>query len=124
MSLVNNKNSAQSFSEASKETRKRLKYATGLLGDYYLQISADKLYSRYISIISIGEATYPWVFFAKYIMKTGVAFKGNGSNITQIERNHSYELDFSVMPNYDTKQELLVKCVRKQNEISWEETQK
>ena len=124
LSLVNNKNSAQSFSEASKETRKRLKYATGLLGDYYLQISADKLYSRYISIISIGEATYPWVFFAKYIMKTGETFKGNGTNITRIDRNHSYDLDFSVMPNYDTKQELLVKCVRKQNEISWEETQK
>jgi len=57
-------------------------------------------------------------------MRTGVALKGNGSNITQIERNHSYELDFSVMPNYDTKQELLVKCVRKQNDVDWSETQK
>ena len=57
-------------------------------------------------------------------MRTGVALKGNGSNITQIERNHSYELEFKVMPNYETKQDLIVNCVRKQNEISWEETQK
>ena len=130
VNLIQGKNSAQSFTETSDEfhgvTRKRLRYYDGWAGDYFLQISANKLYSRYYFLNGIGstEAFYPWVFFAKYIMKTGVAFKGNGSNITQIERNHSYELDFSVMPNYDTKQELLVKCVRKQNEISWEETQK
>lgn len=131
LTLDNNRN-AQTFSETSKEfdgnngkiTRKRLKYADGLFGDYYLQISKNKLYSRYITGFSDGEASYPWVFFAKYIMKTGETFKGNGTNITQIERNHSYELDFSVMPNYDTKQELLVKCVRKQNDVDWSETQK
>lgn len=62
---------------------------------------------------------YDWTLYAKYIIKTN-----QNLNITQIERNHSYELDFSVMPNYDTKQELLVKCVRRQNEIDWSETQK
>ena len=120
-----NSSKAQTFSEVSKTfengtTRKRLNYT----GSWYLQISKDKLYSRYITGFSDGSASYPWVFFAKYIMKTGETFKGNGTNITQIERNHSYELDFSVMPNYDTKQELLVKCVRKQNDVDWSETQK
>lgn len=62
---------------------------------------------------------YDWTLYAKYIIKTN-----QNLNITQIERNHSYELDFSVMPNYDMKQELLVKCVRRQNEIDWSETQK
>lgn len=91
---------------------------------YYLMISNNALKSRFFFLFEKENPYYPWVFFAKYIMKTGVALKGNGSNITQIERNHSYELDFSVMPNYNTKQELLVKCVRKQNDIDWSETQK
>lgn len=91
---------------------------------YYLMISNDALKSRFFLLFEKEKPYYPWVFFAKYIMRTGVALKGNGSNITQIERNHSYELDFSVMPNYDTKQELLVKCVRKQNDVDWSETQK
>lgn len=91
---------------------------------YYLMISNNALKSRFFFLFEKEKPYYPWVFFAKYIMKTGVALKGNGSNITQIERNHSYDLDFSVMPNYNTKQELLVKCVRKQNDIDWSETQK
>lgn len=91
---------------------------------YYLMISNNTLKSRLFIRFRNEKPYYPWVFFAKYIMKTGEAFKGNGSNITQIKRNHSYELDFSVMPNYDTKQELLVKCVRKQNDVDWSETQK
>lgn len=90
----------------------------------YMMISKDYLQSRSIYVFLNEKPYYPWVFFAKYIMKTGEAFKGNGTNITRIDRNHSYELDFSVMPNYDTKQELLVKCVRRQNEIDWSETQK
>ncbi|MBR6596750.1 MAG: hypothetical protein IKK68_02205 [Paludibacteraceae bacterium] len=91
---------------------------------YYLMISNDALKSRFFLLFEKEKPYYPWVFFAKYIMRTGVALKGNGSNITRIDRNHSYDLDFSVMPNYDTKQELLVKCVRKQNDVDWSETQK
>ena len=116
-----NSNNAQTFSEVSKEfnnneiTRKRLNYT----GSWYLQISKDKLYSRYITSFSDGSASYPWVFFAKYIIKTN-----QNLNITKIERNHSYELEFKVMPNYDTKQDLIVNCVRRQNDIDWSETQK
>lgn len=94
-----------------------------------LQISQDKLQKRYF-MFGIGgdEGYYPWVFFAKYIIKNGETFStGTGTSktaISQIERNHSYELDFSVMPNYDTKQEILVNCVRKQNEINWSEVEK
>lgn len=93
-------------------------------GVNYMMISKDYLQSRSIYIFWNEKPYYPWVFFAKYIMKTGETFKGNGTNITRIDRNHSYDLDFSVMPNYDTKQELLVKCVRKQNDVDWSETQK
>ncbi len=120
-------NNAQTFTETSEEfsgiTRKRLKYANGLIGDYYLQISNDILYSRYITVLSGGSASYPWVFFAKYIIKPNT-LRDNKGTITKIERNHSYELEFKVMPNSDTNQELLVNCVRRQNEIDWSETQK
>lgn len=120
-------NNAQTFTETSEEfsgiTRKRLKYANGLIGDYYLQISNDRLYSRYITVLSGGSASYPWVFFAKYIIKPNT-LRDNKGTITKIERNHSYEFEFSVMPNYDTKQELLVNCVRRQNDVDWSETQK
>ena len=121
-------NNAQTFTETSEEfsgiTRKRLKYANGLIGDYYLQISNDRLYSRYITVLSGGSASYPWVFFAKYIIKPDQVLRDSEEPITKIERNHSYELEFSVMPNYDTKQELLVNCVRRQNDVDWSETQK
>lgn len=121
-------NNAQTFTETSEEfsgiTRKRLKYANGLIGDYYLQISNDRLYSRYITVLSGGSASYPWVFFAKYIIKPNQTLRDNKGTITKIERNHSYEFEFSVMPNYDTKQELLVNCVRRQNDVDWSETQK
>lgn len=121
-------NNAQTFTETSEEfsgiTRKRLKYANGLIGDYYLQISNDRLYSRYITVLSGGSASYPWVFFAKYIIKPNQMLRDNKGTITKIERNHSYEFEFSVMPNYDTKQELLVNCVRRQNDVDWSETQK
>ena len=121
-------NNAQTFTETSEEfsgiTRKRLKYANGLIGDYYLQISNDRLYSRYITVLSGGSASYPWVFFAKYIIKPNQTLRDNKGTITQIERNHSYELEFSVMPNEDNKRELLVNCVRRQNEVDWSETQK
>lgn len=118
---------AQTFREESGTfndvTRKRLKYKDGLLGSliggYYLQISKDKLYSRYITNFNGSASSYPWVFFAKYIIKSNQTL-----NITKIERNHSYELEFKVMPNSDTKQELIVNCVRKQNDVDWSETQK
>lgn len=120
-------NNAQTFTETSEEfsgiTRKRLKYANGLIGDYYLQISNDRLYSRYITVLSGGSASYPWVFFAKYIIKPNT-LRDNKGTITKIERNHSYELEFSVMPNEDNKRELLVNCVRRLNEVDWSETQK
>lgn len=87
-----------------------------------LTINGDKLVNRSSEYVLFGSQqldNYEWTIYAKYIIKTN-----QNLNITQIERNHSYELDFSVMPNYDTKQELLVKCVRRQNEIDWSETQK
>lgn len=130
VNLIQGKNSAQSFTETSDEfhgvTRKRLRYYDGWAGDYFLQISANKLYSRYYFLNGIGstEAFYPWVFFAKYIIKPNQTLRDNKGTITKIERNHSYEFEFSVMPNYDTKQELLVNCVRRQNDVDWSETQK
>lgn len=90
----------------------------------YLMLSNNKLQNRIFLSFEDKKPYYPWVFFAKYIIKNGETFKDKAGNISQIDRNHSYELDFSVMPNYDTKQELLVNCVRKQSEISWSETQK
>lgn len=67
---------------------------------------------------------YDWTLYAKYIIKPNQTLRDNKGTITQIERNHSYELEFKVMPNYDTKQELLVNCVRRQNDVDWSETQK
>lgn len=81
---------------------------------------------------------YDWTLYAKYILRNNntvdsngnrnnyLKFKQNGvvSSVTEIERNGSYEIDFSVLPNEVTKQEFLVNCVRTQNEIDWEETEK
>lgn len=123
-------NNAMIFTEQTREfvsgTRKRLKFDENLAGSYYMQISANTLFTRYYPFNGIGitEAYYPWVFFAKYIIKPNQTLRDNKGTITKIERNHSYELEFKVMPNYDTKQELLVNCVRRQNEIDWSETQK
>lgn len=93
-------------------------------GVNYLIISNDKLQSRSFLLFRNEKSYYPWVFFAKYIIKPNQTLKDNKGTITKIERNHSYEFEFSVMPNYDTKQELLVNCVRRQNEVDWSETQK
>lgn len=123
-------NNAMIFTEQTREfvsgTRKRLKFDENYLGSYYMQISANTLYTRFYPLNGIGitEAFYPWVFFAKYIIKPNQTLRDNKGTITKIERNHSYEFEFSVMPNYDTKQELLVNCVRRQNEVDWSETQK
>lgn len=123
-------NNAMIFTEQTREfvsgTRKRLKFDENYLGSYYMQISANTLYTRYYPFNGIGitEAFYPWVFFAKYIIKPNQTLRDNKGTITKIERNHSYEFEFSVMPNYDTKQELLVNCVRRQNDVDWSETQK
>lgn len=90
-----------------------------------LTINEGKLVKRSSEFVLFGsqqKANYEWTLYAKYIIKNGATFIDK--NISKIDRNHSYELDFSVMPNYDTKQELLVNCVRKQSEISWSETQK
>lgn len=87
-----------------------------------LTINGNKLCNRSSEYVLIGSQqrdNYEWTLYAKYIIKEQTL-----GNITKIERNHSYELEFKVMPNYDTKQELLVNCVRRQNEIDWSETQK
>ncbi len=122
-------NSGHSFTISPQYFDGFNRIALKVAGSSYMMISNDILKARYISgITTPTKSTNPWVFFAKYIIKNGEAFStGTGTSktdIQQIERNGSYELDFSVMPNYDTKQELLVNCVRKQSEISWSETQK
>ena len=74
---------------------------------------------------------YDWTLYAKYIIKKD-QYLGEGkvkenkeaTKITQIERNHSYELEYNVMPNYTDEDDLFVKCVRNQSSIDWEETQK
>lgn len=71
---------------------------------------------------------FDWTLYAKYIIKKGNKFgEGKDGNVTQypkITRNSSYSMDFSVMPNYEKKQELLVNCVRDQKTISWESVDK
>lgn len=86
-----------------------------------LTISDDDKLSKQRSEIQVSSrlGNYDWTLYAKYIIKPNQTL-----NIPQIDRNHSYELEFKVMPNYDTKQELLVNCVRRQNEVDWSETQK
>lgn len=74
---------------------------------------------------------YDWTLYAKYIIKKD-QYLGEGNvkenkeatKITQIKRNHSYELEYNVMPNYTDEDDLFVKCVRNQSSIDWEETQK
>lgn len=73
------------------------------------------------------EHWYDWTFYAKYIIKEELFGEGKDNDVTQYEkitRNSSYSMDFSVMPNYNTKQELLVNCVRDQKTISWESVDK
>lgn len=70
------------------------------------------------------DKKYDWTLYAKYIIRNDQKLKDQDGVIKTIERNHNYEFDFSVMPNFDEKQELLVKCVRKQNEVNWSEVQK
>lgn len=71
---------------------------------------------------------YEWTLYAKYIIKKDKLFgEGKDDAVTQykkITRNSSYSMDFSVMPNYEMKQELLVNCVRDQKTISWESVDK
>lgn len=122
------KQSAQIFTIESRSfegfSRSSLLIGSGLITDSYLMISNDELKSRSITFWSGGgKEYYPWVFFAKYIIKPNT-LRDNKGTITKIERNHSYELEFKVMPNDDKKQELLVNCVRRQNEVDWSETQK
>lgn len=73
------------------------------------------------------EHWYDWTIYAKYIIKSDKFGEGKDGAVTQykkITRNSSYSMDFSVMPNYNTKQELLVNCVRDQKTISWESVDK
>ena len=71
---------------------------------------------------------YDWTLYAKYIIKKDKLFgEGQDDDVTQygkITRNSSYSMEFSVMPNYEMKQELLVNCVRDQKTISWESVDK
>lgn len=121
---------SRSFEEYSRSS---LKIGTGVLTDDYLMISNDELKVRSITFWSGGgKEYYPWVFFAKYIIKNGEKLSQGKKNSTQdtrkaftmIERNHSYELEYNVMPNYSDEDDLFVKCVRNQSSIDWEETQK
>ncbi len=116
------------FTPSSSEFEGFHRFALRTTLGLYMMISKNNLQSRSIVSFKNQKPYFPWVFFAKYIIKNGEAFStGTGTSktdIQQIERNGSYELDFSVMPNYNTKQELLVNCVRKQSEITWSETQK
>ena len=114
-------------------TRSCLLIESGWVSDDYLMISDDELKTRTITILAgDGKEYYPWVFFAKYIIKNGEKLSQGKKNstqdtrkaITKIERNHSYELEYNVMPNYSDEDDLFVKCVRNQSSIDWEETQK
>lgn len=71
---------------------------------------------------------FDWTLYAKYIIKNGryLSEKKNGTEtkLTKIERNHTYELEYNVMPNYTEEEDLKVRCVRTQNEVSWSEVQK
>lgn len=104
------------------------RYSLHIRSNYYVMISNNVLKYRYILYFKNKKPYYPWVFFAKYIIKTkqplSTGTSASKTTVDNIERNGSYEIDFSVLPNEVTKQELLVSCVRTQNEISWEETEK
>lgn len=98
-----------------------------------LTISDDDKLSKQRSEIQVSSrlGNYDWTLYAKYIIKKD-QYLGEGkvkenkeaTKITQIERNHSYELEYNVMPNYTDEDDLFVKCVRNQSSIDWEETQK
>ena len=92
-----------------------------------LTVKDDKLVTQssdYQFLASQSLSKYDWTLYAKYIIKKDKLFgEGKDEAVTQykkITRNSSYSMDFSVMPNYEMKQELLVNCVRDQKTISWE----
>ena len=91
-----------------------------------LTVKDDKLVTQssdYQFLASQSLSKYDWTLYAKYIIKSGQFGEGKDDDVTQykkITRNSSYSMDFSVMPNYEMKQELLVNCVRDQKTISWE----
>lgn len=95
-----------------------------------LTISDDDKLSKQRSEIQVSSrlGNYDWTLYAKYIIKKDKLFgEGKDEAVTQYEtitRNSSYSMDFSVMPNYQMKQELLVNCVRDQKTISWESVDK
>lgn len=92
-----------------------------------LTVKDDKLVTQssdYQFLASQSLSKYDWTLYAKYIIKKNNLFgEGKDDDVTQykkITRNSSYSMEFSVMPNYERKQELLVNCVRDQKTISWE----
>ena len=95
-----------------------------------LTVKDDKLVTQssdYKFLASQSLSKYDWTLYAKYIIKSGQFGEGKDDDVTQykkITRNSSYSMDFSVMPNYEMKQELLVNCVRDQKTISWESVDK
>lgn len=95
-----------------------------------LTVSDEGVLSKQRSQIQFSGklGNYDWTLYAKYIIKKGNKFgEGKDETVTQypkITRNSSYSMDFSVMPNYEMKQELLVNCVRDQKTISWESVDK
>lgn len=96
-----------------------------------LTVKDDKLVTQssdYQFLASQSLSKYDWTLYAKYIIKKDKLFgEGKDDDVTQykkITRNSSYSMEFSVMPNYERKQELLVNCVRDQKTISWESVDK
>lgn len=96
-----------------------------------LTVKDDKLVTQssdYQFLASQSLSKYDWTLYAKYIIKKDNLFgEGKDDDVTQykkITRNSSYSMEFSVMPNYERKQELLVNCVRDQKTISWESVDK
>lgn len=94
-----------------------------------LTVSGNNVLSKQRSEFAASRlGNYDWTLYAKYIIKKGNKFgEGKDETVTQypkITRNSSYSMDFSVMPNYEMRQELLVNCVRDQKTISWESVDK
>lgn len=103
------------------------KFEQGWTGRYYcLTVNGSSNLENTAKTFSFTH-WYDWTFYAKYIIKEELFGEGKDNDVTQykeITRNSSYSMDFSVMPNYNTKQELLVNCVRDQKTISWESVDK
>lgn len=91
---------------------------------YYLTVDSNNNLCKSRSELFSGSSglQYEWTLYAKYIIRNNQPF--DIDNVGKIQRNHNYEFEFNVMPNYTDKEDLYVKCVRNQSSIDWSETQK